>query len=123
MLTVPVNKMKEPFIKISGVKNKDNLLVLGDSGQIEQLRDRLRREQELVLQLEQDLLARDAALEQARTQLELVRSGRSRRESYSTDREISVFSDQVGLLTNNSLILVFNITSASTLENNLTIQK
>ena len=67
----------------------------GDVGQNEQFRDRIRREQKLVLQLEQDLQLRDAALEQARTELEQQRTARSRRDSYSTDRELSVFYEQV----------------------------
>jgi len=71
----------------------------GDTAQVEQLREKVRREQQLVLQLEKDLQHRDAALQQAREQIEQLQvgsSGRSRRESTDSrlDTDRDVFSDQ-----------------------------
>jgi len=46
----------------------------GESGDLEQLKEKIRREQQLVLQLEMDLQTKDAALEEARDELEGLRS-------------------------------------------------
>jgi len=75
----------------------------------EQLRERIRREQQLVLQLEQDLQNRDAALQQAQEELAQLRGAaahmpqlgqlRSRRDStdsrLSIDREVFVEQDEL----------------------------
>ena len=71
-------------------------------GEVDQYRERIRREQQLVLQLEQDLQNREAALEFARAELDQLRGSdavRTRREStdsrFSVDRELNnVFMDQ-----------------------------
>jgi len=85
------------------------------SAELLQLRDRMKREQQLVLQLEQDLRARDQALEEAHHELRQMQTAittggampteRVRREStdsrFSLDRD--VFTDQEVLTENHRL--------------------